>query len=139
MVKSFLITETVLYVMKKYKRLFFVILALMISLISIDAFRKAFVFDTRVAYAANEPTYGWIMIDDVEVQIQFETTLASNTLSIKDFNEIYGYNLDSGSYVVEQWCKQHDNSLCQLRFVGIFLVENGSRTLLPVMPVSMYY
>jgi hypothetical protein len=111
----------------------------MISLISIDAFRKAFVFDTGVAYAANEPTYGWIMIDNVEVQIQYETTLASNTLSIKDFNEIYGYNLDSGSYVVEQWCKQHDNSLCQLRFVGIFLVENGSRTLLPVMPVNMYY
>ena len=125
--------------MKKYNIHFFVILALIASLISIDAFRKAFLFDARIAYAANEPTYGWIMDNGVEVQIQFETTLTSRNLSIKEFSDIYGYHLESGQKVVEQWCKQHDNSLCQLRFVGAFLVDNGNMTLLPVIPQYMYY
>ena len=125
--------------MKKYNRHFFVILALMASLISIDAFRKAFLFDTRIAYAANEPTYGWIMEDGVEIQIQFETTLTNRNLSLKEFNDIYNYNLTSGQMVVEQWCKQHDNSQCQLRFVGVFVVDNGYMTLLPVTPQYMYY
>ena len=125
--------------MKKNNRHFFVILALMVSLISIDAFRKAFLFDTRIAYAANEPTYGWIMEDDVEIQIQFETTITNRNLSLKEFSDIYNYPLESGQMVVEQWCKQHDNSQCQLRFVGVFVVDNGYMTLLPVVPQYMYY
>lgn len=125
--------------MKKYNRHFVVILALIASLISIDAFRKAFLFDTRIAYAANEPTYGWIMKDGVEIQIQFETTLTSRNLSLKEFSDIYGYSLESGQMVVEQWCRQHDDSQCQLRFVGAFLVDGNYRSLLPVMPQYMYY
>ena len=74
--------------MKKYNRHFFVILALIASLISIEAFRKAFLFDTRIAYAANEPTYGWIMEDDVEIQIQYETTITNRNLSLKEFSDI---------------------------------------------------
>ena len=124
---------------KPKKQYLLVILALMISVLSIDAFRKAFMFDTRIAYAANEPTYGWTIIDDVEIQIQFETTLKSRTLSIKEFCDIYGYKLESNGFVSEQWCGQHDNSQCQLRFVGSFLVENGNTTLLPVTPQYMYY
>ena len=125
--------------MKKYNIHFLILLALIASLISIDAFRKVFLFDTRIAYAANEPTYGWTMIDGAEVQIQFETTLTSRNLSIKEFSDIYGYHVESGQMVVEQWCKQHDNSQCQLRFVGAFLVDNGNTTLLPVIPQYMYY
>lgn len=126
--------------MKKYIIHILVIVAFIATLLSIDAFRKAFLFDTKIAYAANEPWFAWMKVGDEEIQILFETTLTSRTLTIKEFCQIYGLSLDSGTGVVEQWCKQHDNSQCQMRFVGSFLMDNNSpTTLLPVVPEYMYY
>ena len=115
------------------------VLASIISLTVIESFRKAFLFDTKIAYAANEPWYCWMMVDGEEIQIQFETVLRGRAISIRDFNQIYGYNLESGSCVVEQWCSQCDNSRCELRFVGSFLNDNGQLTQLMVTPELMYY
>ena len=107
-----------LLIMRKFLIYISVASALMASLLSIKPIRKAFLFDTRIAYAANEPRYGWTMIGDIEVQIIFETTLASRTLSLKEFCENYHYDLESGTSVVEQWCKQQDNSLCEICIIN---------------------
>lgn len=115
------------------------VFASIVSLTAIDSFRKALLFDTQIAYAANEPWYAWMMVGGEEVQIEFETVLKGRALTLKEFNDIYGYNLESGSCVVEQWCSQCDNSRCELRFVGSFLNVNGQLTLLPVTPALMYY
>ena len=116
-----------------------VVLTLIASLLSITVIRKAFLFDTRIAYAAKEPWYGWKMVGDEEVKILFETTLACRTLTVKEFCDNYHYDLETGTEVVEQWCKQHDDSQCEMRFVGCFLLDHGSRSLLPVIPELMYY
>lgn len=110
----------------------------MVSLTSIDSIRKALLFDTQIAYAANEPWYAWMIIDGEEVSIQFETALTSRELSIREFCRIYGINI-SGTSVIEQWCQQKDNSMCELRFVGAFLNNNGIMTKLSVVPEYMYY
>lgn len=125
--------------MNKQNLRLLILVVSIISLMPIDSFRKAFLLDTNIAYAANEPWYGWIKIGDEEIQIQFETALTSRNLSVKEFCQTYGYNLESNSTIIEQWCQQHDNSLCELRFVGIFLDENGYLTRLPVLPQHMYY
>ena len=125
--------------MKKNNLCLFVILVALTSLFSVESFRKALSFDTKIAYATNEPWYGWMKIDGIEVQIQFETTLANRVLSLSEFSRIYGFQLESGTRVVEQWCTQMDNSLCEMRFVGSFLEENGHLTRLPVTPELMYY
>lgn len=115
------------------------ILVALTSLFSVESFRKALSFDTKIAYATNEPWYGWMKVDGIEVQIQFETTLVNRVLSLSEFSRIYGFQLESGTRVVEQWCSQMDNSLCEMRFVGSFLEENGHLTRLPVTPELMYY
>ncbi len=125
--------------MKKNNLCLFVILVALTSLFSVESFRKALSFDTKIAYATNEPWYGWMKIDGIEVQIQFETTLVNRVLSLSEFSRIYGFQLESGTRVVEQWCSQMDNSLCEMRFVGSFLEENGHLTRLPVTPELMYY
>jgi hypothetical protein len=125
--------------MKKNNLCLFVILVALTSLFSVESFRKALSFDTKIAYATNEPWYGWMKIDGIEVQIQFETTLVNRVLSLSEFSRIYGFQLESGTRVVEQWCTQMDNSLCEMRFVGSFLEENGHLTRLPVTPELMYY
>jgi hypothetical protein len=125
--------------MKKNNLCLFVILVALTSLFSVESFRKALSFDTKIAYATNEPWYGWMKIDGIEVQIQFETTLVNRILSLSEFSRIYGFQLESGTRVVEQWCSQMDNSLCEMRFVGSFLEENGHLTRLPVTPELMYY
>ncbi len=130
----------IIVIMKKKKGLILISLALMASLLSVDAFRKAFVFDARIAYAANEPTYGWMYdINGDEIQVQFQSTIACRNLTIKEFNSIYGFSLSSGTSVIEQWCRQHDNSICELSCVGAFLVNNGSLQLLPVVPEYMCF
>jgi|GEM_PF-2875771 hypothetical protein len=125
--------------MKKNNLCLFVILVALTSLFSVESFRKALSFDTKIAYATNEPWYGWMKVDGIEVQIQFETTLVNRVLSLSEFSRIYGFQLESGTRVVEQWCSQMDNSLCEMRFVGSFLEENGHLTRLPVTPELMYY
>ncbi len=125
--------------MKKNNLCLFVILVALTSLFSVESFRKALSFDTKIAYATNEPWYGWMKVDGIEVQIQFETTLATRYLTISEFCRIYGFHLESGSRVLERWCKQIDDSLCDMRFVGSFLEENGHLTRLPVTPELMYY
>lgn len=125
--------------MKKNNLCLFILLAAVVSLMSVDSFRKALSFDTKIAYATNEPWYGWMKVDGIEIRIQFETALTSRILSATDFSRIYGYNIESDSRIVEQWCEQRDNSLCELRYVGAFIEENGHLTPLPVIPEHMYY
>ena len=78
------------------------VFASIVSLTVIQPFRNALMFNTHIAYAANEPWYAWMTIDGEEVQIEFETVLKGRALTLKDFNDIYGFNLESGSCVVEQ-------------------------------------
>ncbi|MBO4561430.1 MAG: hypothetical protein J5705_05625 [Bacteroidaceae bacterium] len=125
--------------MKKYCFYALAMLAFAVSLTAIDSLREAFLFGTKTAYAANEPWYCWMNTEDGEVMIQFETSLTSRNLTVKEFCQIYGINLESGSNIVEQWCQQHDNSLCEMQYVGAFLEENGCWTKLPVTPEYMYY
>ncbi len=128
-----------IYSMKKHLFEMVFVFASIVSLTVIQPFRNALMFNTHIAYAANEPWYAWMTIDGEEVQIEFETVLKGRALTLKDFNDIYGFNLESGSCVVEQWCSQCDNSRCEMRFVGSFLNDNGHLTLLPVTPALMYY
>ena len=125
--------------MKKYCFYALAMLAFAVSLTAIDSLREAFLFGTKTAYAANEPWYCWMNTEDGEVMIQFETSLTSRNLTVKEFCQIYGINLESGSNIVEPWCQQHDNSLCEMQYVGAFLEENGCWTKLPVTPEYMYY
>lgn len=125
--------------MKRHNSILLIFLVSMVSLISIESIRKALLFDTQIAYAANEPWYGWMIINGDEVQIKFETSLTSRELSIKEFCRIYGFSNISGTSVIEQWCHQKDNSMCEMRFVGSFLNDNGIMTKLPVVPEYMYY
>lgn len=125
--------------MKKHLFKVVVVLASILSLTAIESIREALLFDAHIAYAANEPWYGWMMVDGNEVQIEFETVLKGRVMSLKEFSDTYGYHLESGSNVVEQWCSQCDHSRCELRFVGSFLNNNGQLTLLPVTPELMYY
>ena len=125
--------------MKRHNSILLIFLVSMVSLISIESIRKALLFDTQIAYAANEPWYGWMIINGDEVQIKFETSLTSRELSIKEFCRIYGFSNISGTSVIEQWCHQKDNSMCEMRFVGSFLNDNGIMTKLPVVTEYMYY
>ena len=125
--------------MKRHCIFLLVFLVSMVSFVSIETLRKALLFDTKIAYAANEPWYGWMIINGDEVQIQFETSLTSRELSIREFCKIYGYSNISGTSVIEQWCHQKDNSMCEMRFVGAFLNDNGIWTKLAVVPEYMYY
>ncbi|MCQ2068636.1 MAG: hypothetical protein MJY68_06000 [Bacteroidaceae bacterium] len=123
------------------RRLFFLLIlsVAMASFVSIGSVRKALLFDTQIAYAANEPWYGWMNMNGEEVQIQFETSLTSREISVKEFCKIYGFSNISGTSVIEQWCHQKDNSMCEMRFVGAFLNNNGVMTRLTVVPEYMYY
>ena len=124
--------------MKRHSLYLLLLFLSVISLTSIGSVRKALLFDTKIAYAANEPWYGWIEIGGEEVQILFETSLTSRQLSVKEFCKIYGFSNISGSFVTEQWCYQKDNSLCEMRYVGAFLNNNGVITRLTVVPEYMY-
>lgn len=125
--------------MKKHCYYVLVLLASAISLIAIDSLREVLLYGNKTAYAANEPWYCWMNTEDGEVMIQFETSLTSRNLSVKEFCQIYGMSLQSGSNVIEQWCQQHDNALCEMRYVGAFLEDNGCLTRLPVTPEYQYY
>ena len=124
--------------MKRHSLYLLLLFLSVISLTSIGSVRKALLFDTKIAYAANEPWYGWIEIGGEEVQILFETSLTSRQLSVKEFCKIYGFSNISGSFVTEQRCYQKDNSLCEMRYVGALLNNNGVITRLTVVPEYMY-
>ncbi len=124
------------------KRQFYLLIALasIATLTSIDCIRKALLFDTQIAYAADEIKYGWMIIGGEEVFIQFGSALTDREISVKEFCEIYGFSYLSGKSVTEQWCEQKEHSLCEMRFVGAFLnYENGGYTKLTVVPEYMYY
>lgn len=125
--------------MKKHRLFLLLFLVTMVSFTTIESVRKALLFDTRIAYAANEPWIGWMMTPGGEVQIQFETALAYRNLSVSEFCRIYGFSNIIGSSVTEQWCQQKDNSICEMMYVGAFLNNNGVITKLTVVPEYMYY
>lgn len=124
--------------MKRHS-LYLLLFLSVISLTSIGTVRKALLFDTKIAYASNEPWFGWMMIGSDEVQILFETALSVRELSVREFCRIYGFSDISGSKVMEQWCSLKYNSLCEMRYVGDFLYHDGGVTKLPVVPEYMYY
>lgn len=126
--------------MKKNRLFLLLFLVSMVSFTTIESVRKAILFDNRIAFASNEPWYGWMMTPGGdEVQIQFETALTSRNLSVSEFCRIYGFSNITGSSVIEQWCQQRDNSLCEMMYVGSFLNNNGVITRLTVVPEYMYY
>jgi hypothetical protein len=125
--------------MKKQRLFLLLFLVSMASFTTIGSVRKALLFDYSIAYAANEPWYGWMMEGGDEVFIQFETSLVSRNLSVSEFCRIYGFSNISGSSVTELWCEQKDESICEMKYVGAYLNNNGLMTKLTVVPEYMYY
>ncbi len=119
----------------KMKHLLITIIGLFFTFVHIETLKAFFNPNANVAYAIS-PFFGWKMIGDEEVAIFFETSLTSRVLSAEEFNDTYGYNFSTDIQIREQWCEEHTNSSCEMRFVGAFLPDG---TMLPVVPELMYY
>lgn len=124
--------------MRKYYLQILVLTVSMATLISIDTFRDFFIPNAKVAYAG-ESWYGIMYRGSEEIFIEFETTLVSRDLSVKEFNKIYGMELVTNSPIKELWCSPLDNAMCEVEYVGAYIDNNGSYTRLPVLPEFTHY
>lgn len=123
------------------RRHFLQILVLTVSmatLMSIETFREFFIPNLKVAYA-KEPWYGIMNTGTEEIIIEFETTLVTRDLSAKEFNKIYGMQIETNSPITELWCTSLDDAMCEVKQMGSFINNNGNYTRLSVLPELSHY